>query len=35
LKEPQKQSKVACTVRICQNAMHLQPHATYSSRDGT
>jgi class 3 adenylate cyclase len=28
LKEPQQQRKMACTVRICQNAVHLTPHST-------
>ena len=34
VKEPQKQSKMAGTVSICQNAMHLKLHFTYLPYDG-
>jgi hypothetical protein len=33
VKEPQKQRKMAYTVRICQNATHLKPHSTYLPYD--
>jgi hypothetical protein len=34
LKEPQQQRKMAGTVRICQNAVHLTPHSTCLPCDG-